>query len=297
MAVPAKIAADPTLRAAYERRRHIADTFLAMIREAYAKRRRRPPFDDAAKLETALRSAGTSFRARRATRRRSRSARSMPAPGAERQWPRLRGPDGQGNDLRHGTPPALGAERERRLESRHSGPRQQFTGGVGRPDLYHDRLSTTAKSERSSAIARPDGKLLWQAGRTSFGRPGESLHEKYVRFVDAGDGRPARDCLFRQRRPLVRRLRRATSNGTSTWGSFPTMHGPGTSPVLYKDEVICIQYQTRGKSLFAAFDKRTGARLWQQEQRECGLLVDAGCRSHRRSRSVGLQRLGLYRRV
>ena len=42
----AKIAADPALRAAYERRRHIADTFLAMIREAYAKRHRRPPFDD-----------------------------------------------------------------------------------------------------------------------------------------------------------------------------------------------------------------------------------------------------------
>ncbi len=50
----AKIAADPTLRAAYERRRHIADTFLAMIREAYAKRHRRPPFEDRTKLEAAL---------------------------------------------------------------------------------------------------------------------------------------------------------------------------------------------------------------------------------------------------
>ena len=60
----AKIAADPTLRAAYERRRHIADTFLAMIREAYAKRHRRPPFEDRTKLEAALDSAAHRSRPR-----------------------------------------------------------------------------------------------------------------------------------------------------------------------------------------------------------------------------------------
>jgi outer membrane protein assembly factor BamB len=48
-------------------------------------------------------------------------------------------------------------------------------------------------------------------------------------------------------------------------GTFRTMHGPGASPVLYKDRVICIQFQNSGKSLFAAYDKRTGKPLWKHE--------------------------------
>ncbi len=44
------------------------------------------------------------------------------------------------------------------------------------------------------------------------------------------------------------------------------MHGAGTSPLLYRNEVICIQYQSKGKTLFAAFDKRTGKKLWQHDR-------------------------------
>src|SRR5580704_7468017 len=51
-----KVLADPTLRAAYERRKKIADLFLAMIREAYAKRNIKPVFDNGGRLEQALRS-------------------------------------------------------------------------------------------------------------------------------------------------------------------------------------------------------------------------------------------------
>src|SRR5437763_969919 len=50
-----RIAADPALKAAYDRRRRAADEFLSLIREAYKKRRRRGPFEDAVALERALR--------------------------------------------------------------------------------------------------------------------------------------------------------------------------------------------------------------------------------------------------
>lgn len=50
-------------------------------------------------------------------------------------------------------------------------------------------------------------------------------------------------------------------------GTFPTTHGPGTSPVLYGDLVIVIQDQNRGASLCAAFDKRTGRKVWQRERK------------------------------
>ncbi len=150
------------------------------------------------------------------------------------------------------------------MESRHSRAAEQFTGGVGRPDLYHDRLSRRQRAK---------GRLLLRARREvglageplGSGCSGKSLHEKYIRFVDGRDGRPARIAFFGNGGLLC-----VDFNGHQQWhvdlGLFPTMHGPGTSPVLYRDEVICIQYQTRGKSLFAAFDKRTGARLWQQER-------------------------------
>jgi hypothetical protein len=49
-------------------------------------------------------------------------------------------------------------------------------------------------------------------------------------------------------------------------GTFPTTHGPGSAPILYRDLVIVIQDQNKGRSLCAAFDKRTGALVWQRER-------------------------------
>src|SRR4029077_15079991 len=46
-------------------------------------------------------------------------------------------------------------------------------------------------------------------------------------------------------------------------GTFPTMHGPGSSPVLHKNLGFVAQDQTQGESVFAAFDKTTGTKVWQ----------------------------------
>jgi outer membrane protein assembly factor BamB len=259
----AKIAADPTLRSAYERRRHIADTFLAMIREAYAKRHRRPPFEDRAKLEAALDSAAR--RSRREGEAKAISVRAlMPSAGAERQWPRLRGPDGQGTTFDTELP-------------LHWGPNENVAWKVdipGRgnssPIVWDDRIfittaSADGKERKIVCYARPDGKLLWQATAPASAAR-ESLYTKntFASSTAVTDGQ--RVIAFFGNGGLLC----VDFDGHQQWhvdlGLFPTMHGPGTSPVLYKDVVICIQYQTRGKSLFAAFDKRTGARLWQQER-------------------------------
>ena len=59
-------------------------------------------------------------------------------------------------------------------------------------------------------------------------------------------------------------------DGKQLWhvdlGTFPTMHGPAAAPVLYQNLVILIQDQTKGQSLCAAFDKRTGTKVWQRER-------------------------------
>jgi outer membrane protein assembly factor BamB len=49
-------------------------------------------------------------------------------------------------------------------------------------------------------------------------------------------------------------------------GTFPTTHGPGSAPILYRNLVIMIQDQNKGRSLCAAFDKRTGSTRWQRER-------------------------------
>ena len=192
------------------------------------------------------------------------------------------------DDIRHGTPPALGAERKRRLESRHSRARQQFTGRLGRPDLYHDRLGGRQRAKNRLLFARPTGRLLWQASRRRLRPLGKRLYTKntFASSTAVTDGQ--RVIAFFGNGGLLC----VDFEGHQQWhvdlGLFPTMHGPGTSPVLYKDEVICIQYQTRGKSLFAAFDKRTGAKLWQQERENAACWSTPVVRSHRRSRPVGL---------
>lgn len=180
----AKLTADPALKVAYERRRQAADKFLGLVREAYAKRRRRPPFDDAAKLETALRSAG----------RRSRGGESansvavhaiLPAPGAERQWPRLRGPDGQGTTFDTELP-------------MHWGPHENVVWkteipgrGNSSPVVWDDRIFITTGSddgkERKILCFASRRATPLATGRTSTVGPGGPLQEEYVRLVDAGD--------------------------------------------------------------------------------------------------------------
>lgn len=258
----AKIASEPSLRSAHERRRRIADTFLGLIRETYAKRHRRAPFEDAKRLETALRSAGP--RVRGASRANAIAVRAiMPAPGAERQWPRLRGPDGQGTTFDTELP-------------LHWGPRENVVWkieipgrGNSSPVIWDDRIFITTASDDGQerklvCYARSDGRLLWQIAAP---RPSarETLYKKntFASSTPVTDGQ--RVIAFFGNSGLLC----ADLDGSQKWhsnlGLFPTMHGPGTSPVLYQDEVICVQYQNHGKSLFAAFDKRTGAELWRRD--------------------------------
>src|SRR5262249_2689880 len=86
-----KVWADPALKKAYERRVKTRADFLDLRRAGFRRFKQVPPFDKGARAETA----GTLIRPSIA----STSALSivLPSPGAERQWPRFRGPSGQGD--------------------------------------------------------------------------------------------------------------------------------------------------------------------------------------------------------
>jgi len=258
----AKVAADPALKAAYDRRRQIADTFLGKIREAYAKRRRRPPFDDPEKLETALRSARRHSGLHGAAEKVGVRA-LLPVAGAERQWPRLRGPDGQGTAFDAHLPLHWGPSENVVWKAGISGR------GNSSPVVWDDRIFITTASadgreRKIVCYSRSDGRLRWEHAAPIVATK-ETLYTKntFASSTAVTDGRQV-IAFFGNGGLLCVDL-----EGRRQWhadlGLFPIMHGPGTSPVLYQDEVICVQYQNRGKSLFAAFDKRTGAQLWQRE--------------------------------
>src|SRR5947207_153328 len=86
-----KVLADPALKGAYERRLQIHADYLDLMRAGYRRYKQVPPFDKGVKAETAGTVVGKAVSASPAL------AIVLPAPGAERHWPRFRGPSGQGD--------------------------------------------------------------------------------------------------------------------------------------------------------------------------------------------------------
>ena len=86
-----KVLADAELKAAYERRVQIQADFLELMRAGYRRYKQVPPFDKGAKAEPA----GTTVRVNKTPA--AALSIVLPCSGAERQWPRFRGPSGQGD--------------------------------------------------------------------------------------------------------------------------------------------------------------------------------------------------------
>jgi outer membrane protein assembly factor BamB len=260
---PLKVLADPTLRVAYERRKRIADSFLTMIREAYSKRHIKPGFDNGTRLEQALRSTLSQGKENRTAAPIALRA-VLPAEGAEHQWPRLRGPDGQGTAPEAQMPLHWSPTENIVWKTEISG------SGNSSPVVWNDRIFITSASADGASrkilcYSRGQGKLLWEhAAGPSAGKEWVYRKNSYASSTVVTDGQ--RVIAFFASSGLVC----VDFDGHEQWhvdlGAFPTMHGAGASPLLYRNEVICIQYQSKGKSLFAAFDKRTGAKLWQHDR-------------------------------
>lgn len=260
-----QVDADPALKAAYLRRKDVAERFLALMREAYANKKQKPPFDDAALLRKVLESADR--RADGAPRAQITMEPIPPAPGSNSQWPGLRGPTQQGFVIHSELPRAW----ERLWETPLPGK------GNSAPIVWDDQIFVTAEGPRPEAadasperyliaLDRRTGMIRWQHAAP---RPAETekLYWKNT-FASSSvvtDG--ARVIAFLGNSGLIC----CDVSGKPLWhqdlGTFPTMHGPGTTPVLYRDLVIVVQDQTRGPSLFAAYDKRTGALRWKHERR------------------------------
>jgi outer membrane protein assembly factor BamB len=269
----AKVQADPALKAAYERREKIVHEFLYLMRSAYDKKKLKPPFADEAVLTRVLGSGAKGET--KAAAGQVPIEIVLPSAGAEEQWPCFRGPTGQGVVF-DANVPLKWSDTENVLW------RVKLPGrGNSSPVVWGDKLFVTAESEVRpddapllAKDAAPDrllmcfstaGKLLWQ-----HTAPRPETHEVLYWKNTLASATPVVDgerviVFFGNAGLLCCDL-----DGKQLWqvdlGEFPTMHGPAAAPVLYQNLVILIQDQTKGQSLCAAFDKRTGNKVWQCER-------------------------------
>ena len=258
-----KILADTKLKDAYEVRHEIAMQFVGRVRSAYEKQKREPSFNEQKVDELCA----------NANRTRSKVTNDsavavrvlMVAPGAEGEWPQFRGPTGQGIVIDEPFPMHWS-------EQKNVIWRRELPGrGNSSPVIWGQKLFVTSASADGTqrwllCYSTQTGDLLWQHQVPPPVEQLEKLYNKntYASSTPVTDGE--RVVAFFGNSGVIC----CDFEGKELWqhnvGPFPTMHGPGTTPVLYGDKVILIQDQNSGESLFVALDKHDGHVIWKHQR-------------------------------
>ncbi len=256
-----QVMADPALKDAYVVRHEIALQFIGRVRSAYEKHQREPSFNEQ-KVDELCANANR-------TKAKVSDDQLVPirallvAPGAESEWPQFRGPTGQGIVVDESFPLHWSADQNVIWKKELPFP------GNSSPIVWGQKLFVTAASADGTqrwllCYSTETGDLQWQKPAPPPVEQFEKLYSKnsYASGSPATDGE--RVVAFFGNSGIIC----YNFAGNEIWhaglGSFPTMHGPGTSPVLYGDKVILIQDQNSGESVFVALDKHDGHVVWRQ---------------------------------
>ncbi len=256
-----RVLADPELKRAYERRVAIRENFLDLMRDGYRRYKQPPPFDRGEKAERA----GT-FTSK-LTGPLFALAPVLPAPGADRYWPRFRGPSGQGLTGQKRLP--VHWDRD---SSNIVWRTRELAAGNSSPVLWGDRIFLTGadpdgKQRYVFCFDRRDGSLLWKRQAPPRDpEPGVRDKNGYASATPVSDGE--RVVVFLGSCGLLC----YDLDGALVWQydamQFNTTHGTGSSPLLYHDLVIFAHDQNGANSVFLALDKRTGALVWKGERQK-----------------------------
>lgn len=184
---------------------------------------------------------------------------------AAEDWPCWRGPRGDGTSLEEKVPLRWG-------ESEHVLWKTLIPGnGHASPVVWGGRVFVVTaledKLERCLlALERDSGKILWQ--RTVITSPLEGKHglNGYASSTPATDGERVY-VAFLDRKEMV--VAAYDFEGNRKWlsrpGSFASMHGFCSSPVLYQDKVI-VNGDHDGDAYIVALDRATGNVAWKVER-------------------------------
>jgi outer membrane protein assembly factor BamB len=243
------------LRQAYERRDRIVTQFLALMRDEYARRKQKAPFDEGT---TALEVPKGKGRAPGA----ATIEMVHPVAAAARQWYRWRGPTGQGNVSQ--AAPLLRWSPTENVVWKTRIPDQ----GNSSPVIWENHIFLTSatpngRSRSVLCVSRADGRVVWQRS-VPVAKIERMIRDKngYASATPVTDGK--RVWSFLGNAGIVC----LDFEGNLLWrtdlGSFDGTWGPGASPVLYDRLVILVQDQSEPSSLAVALDKNTGKIKWRR---------------------------------
>lgn len=177
---------------------------------------------------------------------------------AAKYWPRWRGPSGQGLVKGSGYVDTW-SDTENVLWKVAVPGRGHSSPIVWRDRIFITTADTAGEKRSILCLKRSDGSMIWEAVAPTA--PAERLYHKnsYASGTPSTDGE--RVYAYFGNAGLVA----VDMNGKQVWhqsfGVTSLYHGPGGSPLLYKDRVIVFQDQKNG-SFIAAFNKVTGEKLW-----------------------------------
>lgn len=197
---------------------------------------------------------------------------SVVAAGEPTNWERFRGPNGTGVSADKNIPIKFGAKNGViwKVELPGAGNSSPIVWGK---HIFIHATSKDGKSRSLSCLDTADGKLRWQKSMPAEPakiRPDSSFasstpttdgHAVYLSFWDGKDVHIAAYDF----------------QGESLWsknlGNFNSQHGPGASPILYKDKLILTNdmdkddFTTKAPnarpSILMALDKKTGKLIWE----------------------------------
>jgi outer membrane protein assembly factor BamB len=194
----------------------------------------------------------------------------VPEGEAMKYWTRWRGPSGQGLVEDHEYPDAWSETDNVIWKVRVQGR------GHSSPIVWGDFIFLTTAAEDGSnrsllCFSRSDGKLLWQTAVPEA--PAEKLYAKnsYASSSVSTDGQRVYAYFGNAG------LAAFDFDGKMIWhlsfGTITLYHGPGGSPLLYRDRLILYQEQRlmdrnipTDPGFIVAIDKTTGRELWRRNR-------------------------------
>jgi len=255
-----KVLANPDLKAAYDRRLSIQNDFLDLMREGYKRHKAVPPFDKGAKAEIA----GTTIKSS-AIKKGATLSTSLVAKGAEKHWPRFRGPSGQGLTGLNSLPTKWNDKSENILW-------KITTPDLGNssPIVWEDKIFITSATSKGASrtvhcFSSKDGAKIWSTPIPES-IPETSVLGKngYASSPPVTDGE--RVIVFLGSSGLVC----LDFAGKIQWQynnlNIKTTHGTGSSPVIHGDLVLFFHDQNQSDSICIALDKKTGKEVWKQKR-------------------------------
>jgi len=179
-------------------------------------------------------------------------------------WPRWRGPSGQGLATGKGYVDKWSDTENVKWKTKLE------TTGNGSPIVWANRIfittgSSTGDSRGVAAFDRATGKKLWETFAPDTNKQPVNLKNGHASSTPTTDGK----LVYAYLGP--KGVMAVDFAGKMAWhapvGPMMAPHGPGGSPLLYKDRLIVFQDHQKG-GFIAAFDAKTGARRWWTNRTE-----------------------------